>query len=120
MSLNGVKYVIVNNQKYEINTDAINSLEDIKEAAKEFDPSIANADPVIEGDTIVFKYRAGTKGAEIKKVVVGSQTYEVQTPNADPKDIHRALIETHPELENAEYVISGDTMTFRLKAGTKG
>lgn len=122
MSLNNVKFVIINGQRYDINGETINSLDEIKEAAMEIDAGIANATPVVDGDTVSFRYQAGTKGAEIKRVVVGTDVYEPDTDNADPKDIQKALIDSglHPELENAEFVISGDTMTFRLKAGTKG
>jgi hypothetical protein len=119
--LSNVRYVVINGQKYDINGEVINSLDEIKEAAVEIDPGVANADPVVEGDTVTFRYRAGTKGAEIKKVVVGSNVYAIDQDNADPKDIKQALIDgLHPELENAEFVVSGDTMTFRFKAGTKG
>ena len=122
MSLSNVKFVVINGQKYDINGEVINSLDEIKEAAMEIDAGIGNADPVIDGDTVTFKYRAGTKGAEVKRVVVGTEVYEPTAGSADPKDIQKALVDSglHPELENAEYVISGDTMTFRFKAGTKG
>ena len=119
--LDNIKYVMINNQKYDIEGDTIESLNEIKEAALEIEPSLENADPVVEGDTVTFKYRAGTKGASIKRVVVGTEVYTVEEEDADPKDIQKALSEElHPELEDATYVISGDTMTFRFNAGTKG
>ena len=125
MSLQGVKFVMINNQKYEITEGMANNLQEIKDAvvSMDIDPAVANADPVIEGDTVVFKYRAGTKGAEIKQVVVDGRTYDIEEGMySDPKQIQDALIESgvHPNLANAEYVINGDTMTFRYKAGTKG
>lgn len=121
--LDNVKFVMIGSQKYDINGEVINSLDEVKEAAMEIDAGVANADPVIEGDTVTFKYRAGTKGADITKVVVGAQTYKNDpVVNSDPKAIQAALIESglHPELENAEFVIKDDTMSFRFKAGTKG
>ncbi len=124
MSLDGVKFVSVGNRKYEITEGMANNLQEIKDAAAEIDPAVANADPVIEGDTVVFKYRAGTKGADIKKVIVDGRTYEITDPElgANPKKIQDALVEANiaPGLANAEFVINDDTMTFRFKAGTKG
>lgn len=115
-----VKFVQIGGRKYEIDGTA-NSLDEVKEAAVEHEPSLSNADAVIEGDTVVFKFRAGTKGADVTKVVYNGRTYEVDPEmHSNPQDIKDALAEAHPELSNADYTVSGDTMTFVFRAGTKG
>lgn len=121
--LENVKYVMINNEKYDIQGETLNSLEEIKEAAVAIDPSLANADAVIVEDTVQFVFRAGTKGADIRKVIVGTRIYDNDPEeNSTPKEIQDALIESglHPELANATYVVSEDTVTFRFNAGTKG
>ena len=119
--LENVKYVLIGGRKFEIE-GSVNSLEEIKQAAVEYDPSLSNADVVVSGDTVSFVKRAGTKGAEqISKVVYQGRTFEVDTDMYDnPQDIKDAMAEIYPELSNADYVISGDTMTFVMRAGTKG
>lgn len=121
LNLESVKNVIINGRSYDIDGNAT-SIDEIKAVAAEIDPSLANADPVLQGETIVFTKRAGTKGAEaIKKVVVSGRTLEVDEDMYDnPIEIKRALEEVYPELTNSDYVISGDTMTFVQRAGTKG
>lgn len=117
----GVKFVMINGEKFDIEGQA-SSLAEIKEAATQYDPSLSNADAVIEGDTVVFKFRAGTKGATIKNISYQGQTFEVTDTNLqnNPSLIHDAMKEAYPELANADYVVEGDTITFKFRAGTKG
>jgi PRTRC genetic system protein C len=119
-SLSDIKFVIINNAKYDVDGSAVNSLDEIKEVALEIEPGLSNAEPVQNGDTVTFTYHAGTKGAGITRVVYNNEVYNNSDPEADPKDIRDALAETYPELVNATWVVSGDTMTFRVAAGTKG
>ena len=102
---------------------AATSLQEIKAVAVELDPSLSNADAVIQGDTVVFTRRAGTKGADvlITSVVVGSRTYTVDPELYDnPQQIKEALLEAHPEISNYDYLVSEGVMTFIKRAGTKG
>lgn len=121
MDMKDVKFVQINGRKYNIEGEA-NSLDEVKEAAAQLDPSVSNADAVIEEDTVVFKFRAGTKGVEIKTVQVDGRTYEVDSEMYDnPEDIRTALLESHPNIANADYIVSGDgVMSFTFRAGTKG
>ena len=119
-NLTGIQYVEINGIKYEINGDVF-SVEDVKAAAQEIDPSTANATLVTDGDTIKFQRQAGTKGAEVVRVSYNGMEFEPQTANPDPKDVKDAMVEAYPELANADYSISTEgVMTFRLQAGTKG
>ena len=119
--LGNVTKVIINGRSYDIDGNAT-SLAEVKSAAVEIDPGLSNADPVVEGDTIVFTRRAGTKGADdVKYVTVGARRYEI-TPGmySNPNQIKDALLEVHPEISNYDYVISEGTMSFIKRAGTKG
>jgi hypothetical protein len=121
VDLSGVKYVQIGGRNYEIE-GAVTDIKQIKEKAVEVDPSLANSDAIVSGDTIIFQRRAGTKGAtSITEAIVGGQKYEVDpTIWKNPQDIKEELTKSHPELANADYVISGSTMTFVFRAGTKG
>lgn len=120
--MENVKFVMINGVKYSIEGE-VSSLEEVKASAVEMEPSLSNADAVIEGDTIVFKFRAGTKGLDVKEVVVGNRRYAIEEGiYSSPEQIKTALVEeAHPELSNSDYVISSDgVMTFVQRAGTKG
>lgn len=121
VNLNEIKHVLIGGTNYDIEGSTMASMNEIREAAVEIDPALANADMVVNGDTVEFRFKAGIKGATITKVVYNNNEYAVDTNMySDPKDIKDALVEMFPELANAEYVINDDTMTFRFKAGTKG
>ena len=59
--LSQVEYVMVNGKKYKLNGTP-SSLDQVKAVAAKRDAGIANAEPYIEGNTVSFRYRAGTKG----------------------------------------------------------
>ncbi len=62
-NLSEAKFVNVGGQTYAIG-DEVSSLEEVKRAVvAQLDSSVANADPVLEGDTVYFRYKAGTKGS---------------------------------------------------------
>ena len=120
--MENVKYVIINGVKYDINGQAT-SLEEIKEAAIEIEPGLSNADPVIEGDTVVFKYRAGTKGSDldgVKYVIINGVKYDINGQATSLEEIKAAAVEIEPGLSNADPVIEDDTVVFKYRAGTKG
>jgi ribulose 1,5-bisphosphate synthetase/thiazole synthase len=121
MDLTNIKHVMINNQTMDIDGE-VTSLDKIKEAAVEIDPSLANADPVVSGDTVSFVRRAGTKGADqIKKAVYNNQSVNINPEIQDnPVEIKAALERIYPEIANYDYVVSGDTMSFVKRAGTKG
>lgn len=60
-----IKYVMINGQRFEIsatNEEQI-TLESVKATAVRSDPSLANAEAVLEGDTVTFRFKPGTKGS---------------------------------------------------------
>lgn len=57
-----LQYVMLGGAKQDITAVGLNSIEEIVTAAKTYDPSLANADYEINGDTLSFVVRAGTKG----------------------------------------------------------
>lgn len=118
-----VKKLLVNNKVFNLPEGETYSLEEIKTIATQLDVGLANADPVVEGETLSFVRRAGTKGAAdyVTKVVFNNQVLTIDPEIHDnPVDIKEALTMSYPEVANYDYTVSEGTMTFIKKAGTKG
>lgn len=105
----------------ELNITENPTLEDLKLAMIENFPELEDAEAIQDGTTVIFKPRAGTKGSsdEITKVKYGDMELNI-TENPTIEDLKLAMIENFPELEDAEAVQEGSTVTFKPRAGTKG
>lgn len=120
--MENVKNVIINGVSYQIDGTAT-SLEEIKREAVQMDPSLSNAEAVVEDDTVVFRYRAGTKGnglAGVKNVIISGVSYAIDGTATSLEEIKREAVQMDPSLSNAEPMIEDDTVVFRYRAGTKG
>lgn len=118
--MENVKHVVINGRTYDV-PETVTSITDIREAAIQMDPGLSNADAIVEEDTVVFRYRAGTKGAlEAKQVVINNRAYNIPEGITSLEDIRAAAIQMEPGLSNADAVIEDDQVVFRYRAGTKG
>lgn len=110
------QFVQYGDTKLEIPTGS--SVADAKAALSQFYPEVADAEGTIEGDTIVFKVKAGTKGAATF-VQYGDTRLEIPA-GSTVADAKAALSQFYPEVADAEGTVEGDTIVFKVKAGTKG
>ena len=95
------------------------SHEEACEALKTIFPEVGNAEVTeIEGG-LEFSVKAGTKGADSLTVVYGDNTLSMPEPTTT-EEAREALKSIFPEVGNAVAERSGDTLTFTVKAGTKG
>jgi phage terminase Nu1 subunit (DNA packaging protein) len=94
------------------------SLNDVKASMAQIFPELKNAEAVLSGSTITFQVKAGTKGSGLT-VVYGDTTLAVEA-GTSLADVKASMAQIFPELKNAEAVLSGSTITFQVKAGTKG
>lgn len=94
------------------------SLADIKASMSQIFPELKNAEAVLDGTTVKFQVKAGTKGAGLK-VVYGDTELSV-AEGTSLADIKASMSQIFPELKNAEAVLDGTTVKFQVKAGTKG
>lgn len=95
------------------------SLASVKESMSRIFPELKNAEAVLEGNSISFKVKAGTKGADTLRVTYGDTTLEVAA-GTSLNDVKASMSRIFPELKNSEAVLEGQNITFRVKAGTKG
>ena len=102
-----------------INLPEGTSVSDARDALKGIYPEIANADAVETSEGITFEVKAGTKGAGELKVVYGDNSISLPAGTSDA-DAREALKSIYPEIANADASRDGDTLTFTVKAGTKG
>lgn len=94
------------------------SLASVKESMSRIFPELKNADAVLEGNSITFKVKAGTKGAGLT-VSYGDTSLTV-AEGTSLADVKASMSRIFPELKNAEAVLEGSNITFKVKAGTKG
>lgn len=95
------------------------SLADVKASMARIFPELKNAEAVLEGQSITFKVKAGTKGADTLRVVYGDTSLEVAA-GTSLNDVKASMSRIFPELKNSEAVLQGSEIHFRVKAGTKG
>lgn len=82
-------------------------------------PELKNATASVDGDTIRFEVKAGTKGMA-RTVVYGGNELNIEDDALTVKEIQSSMSDIFPELKNAEARVNGDVITFEVKAGTKG
>lgn len=103
-----------------VNSEAA-TLETVKAAAVKIDASLANATAYLDGTTVKFRINAGTKGADFTTVEFNGQTMTLSgNGSSDAKAIQREITKIDPSMANASYEVSGSTIRFFIKAGTKG
>lgn len=56
----------------------------------------------------------------VKYVQIGGRSYEIEGSAIDLDQIKEKAVEIDPSLVNADPVVSGDTITFARRSGTKG
>ena len=96
------------------------SLDSVKASMSQIFPELKNAEVVLEGSTIKFQVKAGTKGmADTLTVVYGETTLAVPA-GTSLDSVKASMSQIFPELKSAEAVLQGSTITFKVKAGTKG
>mgnify|MGYP001162013715 CR=1 FL=1 len=95
------------------------TVEEIKASMAEIFPELKNATATVEGDTIKFEVKAGTKGMA-RTVVYGTNRLTVEDDSLTVEEIKASMAEIFPELKNATATVEGDTIRFEVKAGTKG
>ena len=95
------------------------SLDSVKESMTQIFPELKNAEAVLEGSTIKFKVKAGTKGMSNLTVVYGDTRLSV--PAGSSLDaVKESMSQIFPELKSAEAKLVGSEVHFAVKAGTKG
>jgi TFIIF-interacting CTD phosphatase-like protein len=110
--------VIYGSNVYDIEDDNLSGKQ-IQASMSELFPELKNATFVEEDDKIVFTVKAGTKGMA-RKVIYGSNVYDIEDDNLSGKQIQASMSELFPELKNATFVEEDDKIVFTVKAGTKG
>lgn len=110
------RFVQYGETRLEIPADS--TVANAKAALSQFYPEVADAEGTLEGDTIVFKVKAGTKGAALF-VQYGDTRLEIPA-GSTVANAKTALSQFYPEVADAEGIIEGDTIVFKVKAGTKG
>lgn len=95
------------------------SIEDIKAGLKSIYPEIANATVSETEDGYKFEVKAGTKGSGEITAVYEQNRFNVSADLSDD-EIKAALANIYPEIANATATREGNTLTFEVKAGTKG
>lgn len=94
------------------------TVEQIKASMSDIFPELKNAIAHVEGDIIKFEVKAGTKGARV--VVYGGNSLNIDDDALTVAQIQASMSDIFPELKNATANVNGDTITFEVKAGTKG
>jgi DNA-binding protein YbaB len=116
--------VIYGSNKFDIEDDSLTAKE-IQASMSELFPELKNA-TFVEGDgQIVFTVKAGTKGmanGPSRKVIYGSNKFDIEDASLSASQIQASMSELFPELKNASFVEDkeNNTITFTVKAGTKG
>jgi DNA-binding protein YbaB len=110
--------VIYGSNVYDIEDDSLSGKQ-IQASMSELFPELKNATFVEEDDKIVFTVKAGTKGMA-RKVIYGSNVYDIEDDSLSGKQIQASMSELFPELKNATFVEEDDKIVFTVKAGTKG
>lgn len=82
-------------------------------------PELKNATASVDGQTIRFEVKAGTKGMA-RTVIYGGNSLNIEDDALTVKEIQSSMSDIFPELKNAEAKVNGDVITFEVKAGTKG
>jgi DNA-binding protein YbaB len=110
--------VIYGSNKFDIEDDAL-SAKDIQASMSELFPELKNATFVESDGQIVFTVKAGTKGMA-RKVIYGSNKFDIEDDALSAKDIQASMSELFPELKNATFTEANGEIVFTVKAGTKG
>ena len=113
----GMRTVVYGANTLNIEDDSL-SVEDIKSSMAEIFPEIKSASAIVEGATIKFEVKAGTKG--MRTVTYGANTLNIEDDSLSVEDIKASMAEIFPEIKSAEAVVEGSSITFQVKAGTKG
>lgn len=93
----------------------------LKSAMAENFPELKNADVKVEGSTVTFSAKAGTKGSgDAELTVVYGDTTLTVPGNTNLDALKSAMAENFPELKNAVVTREGNEIRFTAKAGTKG
>jgi DNA-binding protein YbaB len=110
--------VIYGANQFDIEDNSL-SAKDIQASMSELFPELKNATFVEEDNKIIFTVKAGTKGMA-RKVVYGSNSFDIEDDSLSAKDIQASMSELFPELKNATFEESDGKIVFTVKAGTKG
>lgn len=82
-------------------------------------PELKNATANVDGLTITFEVKAGTKGMA-RTVHYGGNELNIEDDNLTVAQIQASMSDIFPELKNATALVEGDIIRFEVKAGTKG
>jgi hypothetical protein len=118
------KHVVINDVTFDIDATPETTLAQVQQAAARKDASLANAVAYVsdDGETVMFRFVAGTKGApNLTKAVYGQREFNLEGAGSDdPEAIRRGLAALDASVANASYRIEGSTIEFFIAAGTKG
>lgn len=105
-----------------LSVEAGTSLDNIKASMAKIFPELKNAEAVLNGNVVEFKVKAGTKGAgDVAELTVVYGETTLKVPAGTSLDAVKAsMSKIFPELKNAQAVLNGSVVEFKVKAGTKG
>lgn len=100
-----------------INTAITGSVQDITSAMQTRFPELSGVTPVVSGETITFTVRTGSKAAQYRVVYAAGGIDTAITGSV--QDITSAMQTRFPELAGVQPSVSGETITFTVRTGSK-
>lgn len=100
-----------------VNSVVTGSVDEITAAMRGRFPELGSVTPTIDGETVTFTVRTGSKAAQYRVVYSAGGIDNVV--NGSVEDITSAMRSRFPELGSVTPTVDGTTVTFTVSTGSK-
>ncbi len=100
-----------------VNSVVTGSIEEITAAMRGRFPELATVAPTVDGETVTFAVRTGSKAAQYRVVYSAGGVNSVVTGSVE--EITAAMRGRFPELATVAPAVDGETVTFAVRTGSK-
>lgn len=100
-----------------VNSVVTGTVDEITAAMRGRFPELGSVTPTVDGETVIFTVRTGSKAAQYRVVYSAGGIDNVVTGSVE--DITSAMRSRFPELASVAPTVDGETVTFTVRTGSK-
>lgn len=100
-----------------VNSVVTGTVEEITAAMRGRFPELGTVAPTVDGETVTFSVRTGSKAAQYRVIYTSGGIDSVATGSVE--EITAAMRSRFPELASVAPTVDGETVTFTVRTGSK-